>query len=741
MLEGGRRIRVAARTAVLGAALLAAAEMLGGNGPRGEGVPFAAWASRPPLCAAAEADGGGSYPRRAGPEGAVGPLEIWEIQGDGLASPYAGQVVATHDAIVTAVGPQGFCIQTPDARADSSAQTSNGLYVYTGSPPPVAVGDQVDVAGLVQEFYGFTEIAGSPALHVDSHGNLLPAAVAFDASLPSPRQPQEATALERFEGMRVRVAAGVVAGPSQSFPGDPTAEAFVVAGPARPFREPGIRYPGLPGLPVWDGNPEVFELDADKFAEADDPLDAGSTFTAEGVLGFEFGGWELWPTHVVLQPAPLPVPVRARAAGEFTVGSLNLLRLYDDVDDPGPADDGNVPTAAEYARRLHKLARYIREVLDAPDVLAVQEVEHARALQDLAHQLHLDDPRLAYAAYLEEGNDSGGMDVGLLVRDSFTVDGVAQLLASETFSWDGSPLHDRPPLLLEARYTGNGVPFPVRVLVLHNRSLIGIDTPDDGPRVRQKRLEQAQSVAAMIQRLQEADAELRLVVVGDFNAFEVTDGYVDVTGQIKGEVVPENNLLSGPDLVNPDLVDEVLHLPPRERYSTVQNGTAQVLDHALWSQRLAAFVRGMAYGRGNADAAEARFFDDSTPLRASDHDGLVLYLMSDANGDGTPDDAPQFATTSHADGVATGTVRDASGIVSVELGTGSRNVTLATSGRPGDPIWTWRVTLLFEVLPGEAVLQARDAEGRTATFRVALATVPHRPAVSPAARIPPGLWP
>ncbi len=37
-------------------------------------------------------------------------------------------------------------------------------------------------------------------------------------------------------------------------------------------------------------------------------------------------------------------------------------------------------------------------------------------------------------------------------------------------------------------------------------------------------------------------------------------------------------------------------------------------------------VTDFAYGRGNADAAIDLINDDATPLRASDHDGLVLYL-------------------------------------------------------------------------------------------------------------------
>jgi len=170
--------------------------------------------------------------------------EIFEIQGSGMASPYAGFALTTNNNIVTAVGPEGFFIQTPAARDDANDGTSNGIYVYTGAPSAVAVGDQVDVTGTVQEYYDFTEITGGPAVNVDSSGNALPAAVIFDALTPSPDQPQPANAYERYEGMRISIASGLVSGPSQSFGSDPTAEAFIVAGSARPFREPGLLYPG-----------------------------------------------------------------------------------------------------------------------------------------------------------------------------------------------------------------------------------------------------------------------------------------------------------------------------------------------------------------------------------------------------------------------------------------------------------------------------------------------------------------
>ncbi len=576
-------------------------------------------------------------------------VEIYEIQGPGLASPYAGQVVVTQDNVVTAVGLDGFFMQTPDGRADADPETSNGVFVFTGAAPAVAVGDRVDVTGQVQEFFDFTEIGFGPAVTVIGGGAPLPAAVDFDAATPSPTPPLPATEYERYEGMLVTIADGAVSGPNQFFGSDPVAEVHVTASGQRAFREPGILFPGLPGLPVWDGNPEVFELDPDKLGLPNALIPAGSTFSASGVLGYEFGGYELWPTSYTVDAAALPRPVREATALEYTVGSLNMFRLFDDVDDPGSQDNGAVASPAEYASRLGKLSRYVREVLRAPDVLAVEEVEHLGALEDLAATLAADDPSIAYTAYLVEGNDVGGIDVGFLVGLRVTVLAVTQLGAAETLSVDGSLLHDRPPLLLEATVDVGGVANPLEVLALHQRSLGGIEDPGDGPRVRQKRLEQAQSVAMIVADRQALDPDVRLAVVGDFNAFEFTDGYVDVVGQIAGDFEPSDNLLSGPDLVDPDLTVQTALLPAEERYSFIFQGSAQAIDHGLTSVALSGLVRGYEYGRGNADAPLVLLDDPSTALRSADHDGLVLFVVSDRDGDGAGDDVDNCPATTNPD--------------------------------------------------------------------------------------------
>lgn len=592
-------------------------------------------------------DGLGCYPGDSVGSCVVAPppveAEIFEIQGNGLASPFVGQTVITEENVVTAVVFNGFFIQTPTARADVDAETSNGIFVFTSSAPTVEVGDLVDVTAKVSEFFNMTELDGAVTVTELSPGNPLPAPVLFGPAVPSPNQPQPATEMERYEGMLVRVENGTVSGPTNQFN-----EASIVAAPARPFREPGILFPGLPGLPVWDGNPEVFEVDTDFLA--DEQLAAGAVVAvAEGPLAFSFGDYQIWPTTLSVIGDPEPAPVRARAAGELTVASQNLFRLFDTVNDPACGDV--VATPAVYADRLAKFSLQIRDVLGSPDVLAVSEVENLGTLQDLAARIAADDPSVNYTAYLEEGNDIGCIDVGFLVRDAVQVDSITQFGLTDTFTFNSvtALLNDRPPLVLQGSYTGNGAPFPITVIAVHQRSLGGIEDPSDGPRVREKRHQQALRLSQFIQGLQTATPGLRLVAIGDFNAFEFTDGYVDVMGQVTGNPDPLGAETPATDEVNPDLTNQTFNEPPAERYSFVFDGSAQALDHGVTSAGLTPFMRGVEHSRGNADAPFSFDDDPTTPLRSADHDGLVLFVMSDFDADGDPDDADNCPATANPD--------------------------------------------------------------------------------------------
>lgn len=602
---------------------------------------------------------------------ATGPLlEIFDIQGSGNSSPYAGQSIATTENIVTAVGTDGFFMQTPDSRSDADLDTSNGIFVFTGGAPTVAVGDEVDVAGSVVEFFDFTEFAFGSSVTVSSSGNALPAVTVFDDTVPSPDPiaPSCAIEFECYEGMLVQITGGTVTAANQRYNTDPLAEVYITAAGSRTYREPGIEFPGLFGYPEWDGNPEVFELDPDKLGLPNQAIPAGSSFDATGAIGYEYGGYELWPSELTVTPAPLPLAVRSRELAEMTVGALNLYRLFDDIDD-APIEvrdpvtnelirttDDAVLDPAEYTRRLTKFSTYIRTVLNSPDVLAVSEVESQTVLQDLADMIAADDATVNYTAYLEEGNDIGGIDVGFLVRDYVEVDAVTQLGRYEILDFDGSLLNDRPPLLLEGRQIADGSDFPVAVMAIHGRSLSRIDDPNSGERVRQKRLEQAQYVAQQVQVLQDANPDINLVVAGDFNAYEFSDSYANVTGYMKGDFTAEEDLVceTNPcvDKVSPNLLNQVLMIEPGERYSFIFQGNAQALDHALTSTGLDELVRDFQFGRGNSDAAVDLINDDTTALRSSDHDGLVLFLAKDSDGDGVTDNLDVCPGTMIPEGAA-----------------------------------------------------------------------------------------
>lgn len=599
-------------------------------------------------------------------------LEIFEIQGTGLRSPFAppsgnalGDEVRTEGNVVTAVAPDGFFMQTPDARDDGNPLSSNGIFVFTGAAPAVVVGDIVDVQGRVQEFFNWTQIAGSPTVSVVGSGAPLPAPVVFDENLPS-TDPANLTCghsnFECFESMLVHVPAGFIITGNQTFSTDPFAENFVNTGAFRARREEGLlfglSFPSAPHLPVWDGNPEVFELDADALGTVppNTPINGGGLFSATGVIAYRFGNHVLWTTELDLIDNPLPRPVPAPVdARELRVGSFNVLNLCDQ------GCGSSAPTPAEFALKVARLSDYIGNVLRLPDVLGLQEVENASSLQALVDRIALDHG-LTYQFFLGVGNDPRGIRNAFLVNPSrVKVTRVRDLGATETIDQCSGPppcpKHDRPPMLLEGEFSaGDGERFAV--IVVHNRSLSGItDTGPSGDRIRYKRRAQGLSIAAFVQRFQtgqELDPNnpvgdtdtvgVPLLVVGDFNGFEVTDGMVDIVGLIAGTYDNSRNLLQiAENIVDPPLHNLVFDLPLDERYSFQfrenlgniqgqtprQVGSIQVLDHALLNLAGARWCGRKDYGRGNSDAPRRLLQTGTDAVASSDHDGFVVTLFTD----------------------------------------------------------------------------------------------------------------
>lgn len=530
--------------------------------------------------------------------GAQSPLEIWQIQGDGAVSPYLGQQVTTAPGVVTAVGSGFFFLQSPDERADQDSRTSNGIYVASNQAANFVVGDLLQVSGRVTEEGNHTQIGtGNAQITILASDAPIPATVILDENFPS-AMAKSLPDLEAVEGMLVSLS-GIASGPS-----DHRSMVPIVATPDRPFREPGIRYPGLPDLPVWDGNPEIFWLLPNALGLPNNRFIAAKTpITASGIIHQLEQEYILFPQQYELGSGPEPIPARAASTDEISIASLNTRRLGEDAED--------------LSRQARKLSRYIIDMLKAPDILALQEIGNATALNTLRFFIGQLQPELEYTPFFLAGNDD--IHLAFLVRaDKFSASTIRQLGKEDTLP-GGGIVFDRPPLLLSAQLSDRP-DIKLQVLNIHLRSLLGIEGSSE-TFVREKRYRQSVAVARMVQELRSEN----LLVLGDFNAYPFTDGYVDVVNQISGTASGGAQYPIEP-IVSPPLRKLSDDLPVEAAYSFVFQGSAQLLDHALAGDLRGLQFSDIVFARANADFPDALAPNEQLVQRSSDHDGLVVFL-------------------------------------------------------------------------------------------------------------------
>ena len=601
-------------------------------------------------------------------------LPISAVQGSKNVSPVDGQSVRV-SGIVTARTRTGYFIQTPDAKVDADPAASEGIFVFTKNEPPAdaAVGSEVSVAGKVEEFrhraeiYGLTitevsHFVGRDHFSVLSKGNALPKPVMLtQADFKSNAFDQ----LEKYEGMRVAVAEMTTVAPTGGRVDAKTETVQsdgvffgVVKGIPRPFREPGMNIlqylssddretwkKEFPKLPIFDMNPEILRIDTDEQIDAK-ALNVSSKLEIKGLTGVLHYAFGRYTILAYATPAPnvtgsiKPNLMPAVGDRQFSIAAANIETLVDDVDDPDIRED--VATTEAFQKRAGKVSIAVRDLLNSPDIFAVIEAENLNVLKKLAERINADtvaggNPDPKYEAYLVDGNDPRGIDVGFLIKRSrLNSASVKQLGKDERFTnpvtRNEDILNDRPPLALEATFTDSrtGQPFAVTVVANHMKSLRGVDDPKDGAAVRMKKKLQAEFLAKWVNDRQKANPNERILLVGDFNAFQFNDGLVDQIGTLKGApTIKDAVLLASEDLVDPNLVDLVELIIPDERYSYTFDGSAQVLDHFLANQSMRRHLAGFGYLRINADYPQVYREDGNRPERFSDHDVAVGYFSFD----------------------------------------------------------------------------------------------------------------
>lgn len=293
-------------------------------------------------------------------------------------------------------------------------------------------------------------------------------------------------------------------------------------------------------------------------------------------------------------PASCPVPeqlsaVSAPAQQEISVATQNLWRLT-----------AKEMSQAQRRKRLAAWSRHIRDVLQFPHILVVQEIDTLAMLKALTEQIS-DDGGPRYQPLLLEGNDQSGIDVAMLYRPPIRVGEVRALFATEQRS--GSWLFSRPPLHVEILE-----PFPFELLALHLRSGHGLNDAAEQGRVRDKRRAQARQIRDWsLSRLAQGKA---LMLIGDFNSAAGTDSYAEPLAILD----------------QPPFVSAWQSIPAEQRFSYIYRCRRQAIDHILLSPALQVRITRAEASRGNAGRYRTLNGAQGAGEVVSDHDALLVYL-------------------------------------------------------------------------------------------------------------------
>ena len=537
-------------------------------------------------------------------------LEISEIQGRGHRSAYVGQIAIT-EGVVTAVDSTGYYLQ--DVAGDGDTATSDAIFVFTRTRPAVAVGDLLQVRGIVAEFSAgadgltLTELenatwtklgtASVAATVIGTGGRLPPTQVIEDDGLTSYDPDSDGIDFyESLEGMLVTVDNAQAVSNTNEF-----GETYVVA--SEGAGATGINGRGGITIAPGDFNPERLQIDDDSaiFAGYTPGHTVGDRLgDVTGVINYSFNSYELLVTQAVtVVEDSSPSRELTGLDGDsdrVTIANYNVENL-----DPG---DGV---------RFNQIAGDIVWNLNSPDILGLQEIQDADGPGNgtnysgqptadalIAAIVAAGGPTYVYVEIAPTANNTSGGEPNGNIRNGYLynpsrvdyVEGSAELVPGDAFNGTRKPL--------AAQFVFNDTTITAinhhATSRLGSDPLYGADQPpaDAGDSAR---LAQATAIRAYVDGLVAADPAAKVVVLGDFNGF-----YFENSLQA---------LQAGGTLTN--LYDT---LPVAERYSAIFEGNSQGLDNMLVS---ASLLGGVQF--------DVVHINSEQTAGASDHDPLIAALF------------------------------------------------------------------------------------------------------------------
>ncbi|OLZ65926.1 endonuclease/exonuclease/phosphatase [Streptomyces sp. IMTB 2501] len=570
-------------------------------------------------------------------------VRIHDIQGTTRISPFAGQKVTDVPGIVTATrtygSSRGFWLQDPNP--DDDPRTSEGVFVFTGSTPKVAVGDSVTVTGTVSEYVpggassgnqSVTEIT-KPTTTTVSTGNAVPAPVVIDEdSVPDEYAPEGDPAAngsinnltlnpskyaldyyESLEGMNVQVEDARVVGRT-----DPYSELWVTVKPwEHRSRRGGTVYGSYESQN--SGRLQIQSLGS----TADFPkANVGDTLTGTttGPLDYnQFGGYTLVANQLgtVKSGGLERETTRKQSSRELAVATYNVENL-------DPSDNTFDQHAAAIVNNLQ-----------SPDIVSLEEIQDNNGATDdgtvdasvTVHKLidaivAAGGPKYDWRS-INPVNDQDGGEPGGNIRQVFLfnpervsfvdraggdsttavgvtkVDGKAHLSVSPgridpaNAAWKDS----RKPLAGEFVFRGKTV-FVIANHLISKGGDQGL-TSQYQPPTRSSEIQrhaQATEVNAFVKDILKVQKNANVVALGDMNDFEFSD-----TAKI----------LEG----DGELWSAIKSLPRSERYTYDYQGNEQVLDQILISP---------AIRRGCDFEYDSVHINSEFNDQISDHDPQVL---------------------------------------------------------------------------------------------------------------------
>lgn len=569
---------------------------------------------------------------------------IAEVQGTADVSPLKGTNV-TVEGVITADhrsgGYDGIVIQTAGSggASDATPGASDGVFVYLdGKTVPGEIGDLVSVTGVVDEYFGQTQISPAAASGVTL--------VAADAGVPAP------TALattvvggdrEAYESMLVAPTGDYAVASSHQLynfgtlwlnPGElnvkstelerPGAAADAIAAANRADRillDDG--YSIQVGNSAHPGDQPYFTEDV--VVRNGDLVDFGDTGF---VLQYGFDDWRLQPTTPLSSESPAeakvsftsenPRPADAPAVGgDVQVASFNVYNYFTTLQSEN-SDARGARDAAQFEIQKSKIVSAINGT-DA-EIVALMEIENSikfgkpadTALADLVDGLNEDAGSEVWdfvptPSALNDAATTDFITNAIIYKkaDVQTVDDSATII-DETV-WDIA----REPIAQAFDVDGR----TVTVVANHFKSKGGDGAePADGQgQFNAERVEQAESLLAFTGELADSAGSEDMLLIGDFNAYSEEDPMNVFTSQGWSDLVADK---------------------AAGQYTYTFDGELGSLDHVIASPSLAPSITGAGVWSINSPEWSDRGYafgatEAGTPFRSSDHDPIVVGVSSE----------------------------------------------------------------------------------------------------------------